>query len=279
MSLTYYSRSTTKEFWAEHWRAHSVEGLARVAESSPLTDLILGGLPPRGARVLEAGCGVGQYVVLLRHRGYRATGADWSLDALRICHSVAPTTPLSVMELRQLGFRSGAFAAYISLGVVEHDPDGPDSILCEARRVLEPGGVLVLSVPYVNLVRRLGAWWIRHRNRRLQEAGAQFYQFAFSRAEAQAFIERNGFRVLNGTPYDPARLLRGSWERLMRVFRIGGVSSARVAQGTFGASSGGTNPEPIPPRSGARSMARWLLYTGAGLHTFGHMILFTAVKQ
>jgi len=53
------------------------------------------------------------------------------------------------MDLRELGFRPGVFAAYISLGVVEHDPAGPDAILREAWRLLEPGGVLLLSVPYI----------------------------------------------------------------------------------------------------------------------------------
>ena len=176
------------------------------------------------------------------------------------------------MDLRQLGFRSGAFAVYISLGVVEHDPEGPDSIVREAWRVLEPGGVLILSVPYVNLVRRLGAWWIRHRHRRLQGNGGEFYQFAFSRTEAQAFIERNGFRVLSAIPYDPARVLRKSWHTLMRRSRIGGAPQSRVA-------SGSAEPRAIFPLSGARRALRRLLYTRAGLHALGHMILFVAMKR
>lgn len=280
MSLAYYSRSSTKEFWEEHWRAHSIKAVARVAETSPLTNMILGGLPPRGTRVLEAGCGLGQYVMLLRLRGYRATGADWSLDALRACRAVAPGTPLSVMDLCRLGFRSGAFAAYISLGVVEHDPGGPDPILCEAWRVLQPGGVLVLSVPYVNMVRRLGAWWIRRRNRRLKETGSQFYQFAFSRTEAQAFLERNGFHVLSATPYDPARVLRGSWRSVARAFRIRGGLVRSAAQQTSGVSNGCGSPESVAARSASiRNTVRRVLYTRAGLHAFGHMILFTAVKR
>src|SRR4030095_7470758 len=106
------------------------------------------------------------------------------------------------------------FDAYISLGVVEHDPEGPAAILREAHRVRRGGGTLVLSVPYVNAARRLGARWIRRRNRRLQEAGGQFYQFVLTRTEARAFIEDNGFRVLRATPYDPARLPAGWVRRL-----------------------------------------------------------------
>jgi len=54
MPLAYYSRSATTDFWEEHWGRQSPEALARIAETSPLTGLILKNLPPAGARVLEA---------------------------------------------------------------------------------------------------------------------------------------------------------------------------------------------------------------------------------
>jgi len=269
MPLAYYSRTATSDFWAEHWGHESPEALARIAETSPLTRLILESLPPAGATVLEAGCGLGQYVVRLRRDGYRAVGTDWSLPPLRACRDWVAGTPLAVMDLRRLGFRSEAFAAYVSLGAVEHDPEGPDPILVEARRVLAPSGVLILSVPYVNLVRRLAAWWLRYRNRRRRESGGQFYQFAFSRHEARAFIERNGFRVLTATPYDPARVLRAAWRRIVRPRRADierpRGSSSEVASVSF-------------RRAGVR-MAKRLLYTRAGLRVLGHMILFVAVKR
>jgi len=132
--------------------------------------------------VLEAGCGLGQYVILLRERGWRAAGVDGSVEALAACRRGA-AVPLAASDLRALAIRSGALAAYVSLGVVEHDPDGPDAILAEARRVLAPGGALVISVPYLNGVRRLGAPWIRHRQSALSRRGGTFYQYAFTRRE------------------------------------------------------------------------------------------------
>jgi SAM-dependent methyltransferase len=266
MTLAYYARSATQAFWAEHWGGHSPEVLARVAETSPLTDLIVRALPPAPAPVLEAGCGLGQYVVLLRERGYQAVGADWAVDPLRVCRAWAKTTPLAAMDLGQLGFAAGAFGAYVSLGVVEHDPSGPDRILAEAHRVLAPGGRLVVSVPYVNLVRRLGAWRIRRANERVRVAGGSFYQFAFSRREATAAVERAGFRVERSTPYDPARVLRGAWRRWR--------PSRRAAPSSAADGDGGR-----PARGGLPGLARRLLYTRAALHAFGHMILLVAVKR
>lgn len=275
MPLAYYSRAATEKFWSEHWGGHSLQTLTRVAETSPFTDLILRALPPPGARVLEAGCGLGQYVVLLRQRGYRTMGTDWSPHALAACRAAVPGTPVAVMDLRRLAFRSRSFAAYVSVGVVEHDPGGPDEILRDAWRVLEPGGRLILSVPYVNVARRLGAWWIRRRNRRLRDAGGQFYQFVLTRGEARAFIERNGFRVTSATPYDPARLLRAGWRRVRWALRVDTRPGTAIGRDR----SDGPESSSVITRSVSGRFLRRLLYTRPALAAFGHMIMFVAVKR
>src|SRR5262247_2050 len=131
MPLAYYSRAASQEFWADHWAGEDVDALVAVARRSPLTAIIERALPPRG-RVLEAGCGLGPYVILLRERGRAVAGVDWSIDALSRCRAAAPTAPLAAMDLTALGVKSGALDACISLGVVEHDPAGPDAILAEA---------------------------------------------------------------------------------------------------------------------------------------------------
>ncbi len=259
MPLAYYAVEAKRAFWEEHWAGRDVAEALRGAEASPLTAAIEAALPARGP-VLEAGCGVGQYVVLFRRRGRAMVGVDWSTDALRRTRAVFPATPLATMDLGQLGLRSGAFAAYISLGVVEHDPAGPDRILREARRVLAPGGVLVISVPFVNGVRRLGASWIRRDNEARSRRGASFYQFAFGRAEFESRLRSHGFRVISARPYDPARILR-RW-----LWRPRPDGPAREASGAAG-------------RSGLRALARRALYAHPALLLLGHMILFVAARD
>lgn len=258
MPLAYYSVAADQEFWDEHWGGHTTRELLDVARTSPLTELITGALPRDGA-VLEAGCGLGQYVVLLRERGWQAAGADASLEALHACRRLTPV-PLVAMKLEELAIRGGALAAYVSLGVVEHDEAGPDAILAEAARTLRPDGVAIVSVPYLNGVRRLARPWLARHNRALAHRGAAFYQYAFTRAELVAALGRHGLVTLAAHPYDPARLLR----RLRRR-----ASTSRPGRGGAG----------VPTRGMLGGVVRRALYTEAGLRLLGHMLLAVARKR
>jgi SAM-dependent methyltransferase len=247
-----------------------VEELLRIARASPLTELIERHLPA-GGRVLEAGCGLGQYVLLLRERGRAAVGADWSPEALRAGARLG--APLAVMDLRALAVQGGGIAAYLSLGVVEHDPDGPDAILREAARVVPAGGTLLLSVPYWNGVRRLGAPYLRRQARRTREAGGQFYQYAFTRGELSRRLAAHGFAVGSFHPYDPGRVLRKALRRLRGSPQAAaaGPSPAAPARAGVGSAPGGG--------SALRRAVRALLYSEPSLRLFGHMLLAVAVRR
>ena len=259
MPLAYYSRAATEAFWTEHWAGHDTNELVEIARTSPLTAIIDAALPASG-RILEAGCGLGQYVVLMRERGRSATGADFSLDALRRCRAAAPGTPLAAMDLASLAIASASIDAYVSLGVVEHDPAGPDRVLAEAARVLAPRGRLILSVPYWNGVRKVGTIHLRRQGRRIRAAGGDFYQYAFSRRELSTALEAHAFRVLSFHPYDPARMLRPFLRQL-------------AGRGTRGARAAAA---PTPGRD--VPVLRRLLYSGPVLRMCAHMLLAVAER-
>jgi SAM-dependent methyltransferase len=188
-------------------------------------------------------------------------GTDWSLEALR--SGAAAGAPVAVMDLRALAVASGAVGAYLSLGVVEHDPDGPDAILREAARVVPAGGTLLLSVPYWNGVRRLAAPYLRRQAGRLREAGGQFYQYAFTRRELGERLAAHGFAVRGFHPYDPARIPRKALRRLR--------SASAVPPAPDGATA--------PARGPLGRTARALLYSQPALRLLGHMLLAVAVRQ
>jgi SAM-dependent methyltransferase len=89
--------------------------------------------------VLDAGCGVGHSYHLLAPR--ETVGVDVAADAL---HGQERRT--IVADMRDLPLPDGGFSAFLAVQSIEHVPD-PERVLAEARRVLDPGGTLMLVTP------------------------------------------------------------------------------------------------------------------------------------
>lgn len=204
VSITYYAQTANRDHWSTVWGQQQFAHLLAVAAHDPLSCHLEAHLPTSGA-ILEGGCGLGQYVLFFRRRGYRVIGGDFSLAALRIHRQLHPDSPLLGLDLQRMPFADGTFQAQISLGVIEHLEEGPQEMLREFHRTLAPGGVLLLSVPWVNGARRLLSPFIRRRQVQRQAAGATFYQYAFTRQELRCFLTTAGFMVHAFYPYSPGR--------------------------------------------------------------------------
>ena len=59
---------------------------------------------------------------------------------------------LTQSDVHELPFPESTFGAYLSYGVVEHFPQGPQAAITEAYRVLKPGGLIFMMVPAANPV-------------------------------------------------------------------------------------------------------------------------------
>ena len=106
-----------------------------------VTDL-LAGFGARG-RILDLGCGTGGVLQHLQGLG-DAVGLDPAPEAARYCRRRA--LPMVLGSGLELPFADGSFDAVLALDVIEHVPDDV-AMLREARRVLRPGGTLVVTVP------------------------------------------------------------------------------------------------------------------------------------
>ena len=103
--------------------------------------------------VLEAGCGSGRWMHFFKRHGIQATGVDWSPVLQQRSLHFDPAIPFDTGDLRNLPYPDGAFGAVIALGSPEHVIEGPRQIFREFYRVLRPGGVALVTVPYFSLLR------------------------------------------------------------------------------------------------------------------------------
>lgn len=167
-------------------------------------DVMLANLPPQGL-IVDAGCGVARWPIYLRQRGFRVVGLEYSHDACLIARENDPGLGVARGDVRRKPIKSQSVDGVLSLGVVEHDEAGPDAALREVHRILKPGGVLVLAVPFNNLWRRLVLNPLLTRataRRRRQTWKMGFAEYRFSRREVEEFLGRNGFEVVSAHPND-----------------------------------------------------------------------------
>jgi SAM-dependent methyltransferase len=158
-----------------------------------------------GLRILESGCGTGRWMAFFERMGHVAVGVDDSAGALAAARAHDGGLRLVRGDIVASPFRAASFDAVFSSYVAEHFEQGPDELLREIGRVLEPGGLLVLVVPYDNLFRRfltdrvLQAFYVLCR---LRGRPLAFTEHRFGRAELIACVQRNGFRVEHVEPDD-----------------------------------------------------------------------------
>jgi len=109
--------------------------------------LLLGEARP-GERVLDLGCGAGRFVAALRDAGSEPVGVEIAAGALERARAVAPGADLRLLaEDGSVPLEHGSVDLVWCSEVLEHVADGAH-LLQEARRVLRPGGRLLLTVPY-----------------------------------------------------------------------------------------------------------------------------------
>jgi ubiquinone/menaquinone biosynthesis C-methylase UbiE len=100
---------------------------------------------PRGARVLDAGCGHGNFVLdELQGTFGEIIGIDTGHDTTFKNDSVDHVVEGS---LETLPFPDQSFDAVISLWVLEHITD-PKKVFAEIFRILKPGGVFAFVTPH-----------------------------------------------------------------------------------------------------------------------------------
>ena len=194
-----------------------------------LAKIICGRAEP--AVIADIGCGDGMATSVAAQAcpGHRFVGIDWSADAMRRAGSCGLSLLRAEIDGAGLPLAAGAADVVIMSELIEHLVD-PDWALDEARRVLKPGGALLLSTP------NLAAWY----NRGLLAVGVQPI---FSEVSLRGVFGRPGSQVVGHLRMFTRRALLGLLSA--RGFAVIEVAGARY------------HDVPRPLRSLDRAFCHW----------------------
>jgi SAM-dependent methyltransferase len=133
--------------FAEAYSAENETGLINAYYERPAMLALAGDVA--GRRILDAGCGSGPLFAALRERGALVTGFDSSSGMLELARRrLGDDADLRVADLGSpLPFRDGEFDDVVASLVLHYFEDWAPP-LAELRRVLKPGGRLLVSVDH-----------------------------------------------------------------------------------------------------------------------------------
>lgn len=140
----------------------------------------------RAPSFLDVGCATGRLLSLLQAEGWRCAGVEPCTSAAEYGRRTYGLD-IRATTLEQVGFPGASFDVVHASHVIEHLND-PASFLSEARRILRPGGKLLITTP--NRVgfqaRLLGARW---------RSVIYDHLYLFSRQDLRSLIESKGFGI------------------------------------------------------------------------------------
>jgi SAM-dependent methyltransferase len=160
----------------------------------------------RGAPILEVGVGGGRLIPMLRLLSAAYVGIDYTPEMVSLCHRLHPDVDIRLGDVRDLSsFADESFALVVFTfnGIDAIDHVDRFIALCEIRRVLRPGGMVLFSTH-----NRLGPCY---RATPWRPAGSPSRG---SWSPAYRLFSWAGQRVLH--PAGPLRSL-GNWLRLRRL--------------------------------------------------------------
>ncbi|HUX37312.1 MAG TPA: class I SAM-dependent methyltransferase [Rectinemataceae bacterium] len=173
----------------------------------------------RSPTFLDVGCATGALIAGLEKEGWKCVGVEPCVPAARFGRSLGLDIRPCVLEEAELA--SASFDVVHASHLIEHLND-PSVFLLEARRLLAPGGLLIITTPNIDglQARLLGPAW---------RSAIYDHLYLFSKRSLRRLLEKSGFELRRRATWGgwaaglkPA-FLKKPLDRLVKPLGIGDV--------------------------------------------------------
>lgn len=143
-------------------------------------------------KILDAGCGYGEYLDKFREKGFKVYGIDCDKDVLKFQENVI------CASAEKIPIKSSTFDTVVCVDMLEH-ADDDESIMKEMLRVLKENGKLIITVPSSNFpITYDPINWIL--NRFGMKAPIGLWKWGhkrlYSRKQIENLLQQNGMKII-----------------------------------------------------------------------------------
>lgn len=201
MSVSSPKIFTVRKIKAQHshmWSERRIEDEVDACTDRNLLKIFLKYLPKNGL-ILEAGCGLGAWLITLLKMGYKIEGIDFDKNVIKRLKKFDSKLKISVQNVERTLYKPNSLDACISLGVIEHFEEGPELALAETFRILKPKGLMILTVPYNNVLRKIIYHPLRSaftKYLKFKNHEVYFAEYRFNKNEIINQVKKAGFKIV-----------------------------------------------------------------------------------
>ena len=197
--------SAEERHWWFLWREGMIESLVRSLSPAP------------GTKIIDVGCGTGMMVEGLGGYG-RTVGVELASEALAYCRKRG--VPAVQGTVLSLPIRADAGEIIMSLDLIEHVDDDV-AALREIRRILKPGGVVIITVPAFQIL------WSSHDE-------VNLHRRRYTTRQLRSAVEAAGFQTVRLTYTNTALFLPVLAFRMLKKVLRRGANGSTASEADIG---------------------------------------------
>ncbi|MEO6078093.1 MAG: methyltransferase domain-containing protein, partial [Candidatus Andersenbacteria bacterium] len=152
----------------------------------------------KNGRYLDAGCGIGGWILFLSESGYTVDGIDAHPQAVRAMTEFNPDLSVKIAGSDAIPFADNTFNGVLSIGSLEYTQDSVEKSLIEFHRVLKKDGFLCVEVPLLNTLRTflyVPLKYLESIFMNMSGRQATFAYYLFGRNELEDMLMNAGFAI------------------------------------------------------------------------------------
>lgn len=145
-SADYYQNLYGESLIAKRFRSFEMKW-----RKSAVLEMLDTFIPGKRLRVLDVGCGTGNYLKSVLNRGHKAFGMDITMEMAAKASETAQACwidgkPILLGDIHHIPFPDNSFDAVLCVGVLQYLP-GDLAAIKEISRVVRQGGIAIVTAP------------------------------------------------------------------------------------------------------------------------------------